>query len=329
MDSDRGRIDKYIILRTLGKGSTATVKLASNIETGEKVALKLINPDKLSSMRIELNALQLVPEHPNIVKLIGFSNSSWYFRTEGRTRLVSYIALELGKNGEIFDYVQKLGGFPESIARRYTKELISAVEALHNSGIVHRDLKPENIFFSENFELKLADFGFTAPIKGRNGMGLLGTYKGTRPYMAPEILEKKRYRGALTDIFSCGIIIFIIVVGRPPFFRAERQNPHFQHIVNGNWERFWNFHKSAPNTPDFSTEFRDLIEHMLAYNPDERFSIDQIKNHSWIIKESASLEEAQRFLSAGSDISERNESFVEGSRIQVEVNRKKSEDCVL
>lgn len=238
MDSDVNRIDKYAILRTIGKGSTSKVKLGSNIETGEKVAIKIINSDKLSVMKVELNALQNVPEHPNIVKLVGYSNSSIYIKSEGRSRLVSYIAIEYGNKGEIFDYVEKLGPFSEAIARRYFNELLSAVEALHSSGIVHRDLKPENIYFTSNYTLKLADFGYAAPLKGRNGHGMLGTYKGTRPYMAPEILERKRYRGCLTDIFSCGIILFILVVGRPPFARAEKNNPHFQFIYNNDWNRF-------------------------------------------------------------------------------------------
>ena len=234
MDSGQSRVDNYSIIKTLGKGATSVVKLARNKLTNELLALKIIRQDKFYALNIELNVLRTVSEHPNIIKLLGYSNSSIYYGKSGNSKLVSFLALELGKNGEIFDYVSKLGAFPETIARKCFFELISGIDALHKAGIVHRDLKPENIFFNENFELKLADFGFCAPSQGRDGSGQLSSFKGTRPYMAPEILERKSYCGTSTDLFSAGIILFIFIFGRPPFMRAERINPHYVNIVTKN-----------------------------------------------------------------------------------------------
>lgn len=238
MESDKAWVDKYIIFGNLGKGASGTVKLAQNTENNEFIALKVIKPDKIITMETELAALQSISPHPNIIKLIDYSKSSIYYKRSGRTKLVSYLVLEYAKNGEIFDFVAKLGAFTEPIARFYFKCLLSAIETLHNSGFVHRDLKPENIFYSENFELKLSDFGFAAPAQGRDGSGNLHTYKGTRAYMAPEILEKRPYKGMATDLFSAGIILFILVLGRPPFTRAEINNPHYINIYLKNWQRF-------------------------------------------------------------------------------------------
>mmetsp|Transcript_8441 Transcript_8441/g.8353 ORF Transcript_8441/g.8353 Transcript_8441/m.8353 type:complete len:400 (+) Transcript_8441:108-1307(+) len=276
------------------------------------LALKVIRPDRLTTMETELDVLQNVSNHPNIIKLLDYSKSAVYHKKQERTKFVSYIALELAKNGEIFDFVFKLGAFPEPIARFYFKCLLSAVEALHSAGVVHRDLKPENIFLTENFELKLSDFGYAGPTSGRDGSGQLNTFKGTRPYMAPEILERKPYRGISTDLFSCGIILFIFMLGRPPFARAERQNPHFVHIFTKNWERFWKVHKSPPGTPEIPEEFQNFIEKMLCYNPEERMSAEEIKNHQWFQGPTATLEEAKAFLAPAIQNTESAEFSSEG-----------------
>jgi serine/threonine protein kinase len=297
MDSDRSRLENYSIIKTLGKGATSVVKLAKEIQTGDLVAIKIIRPDKLPNLRTELEVLQRVTEHPNIIKLLNYSDSSIYYKKSGVSKIVSFITLELGKNGEIFDYVSKLGAFPEQIARKCFTELISGIDALHKAGVVHRDLKPENIFFDESFQLKLADFGFCAPSEGRDGDGLLKSFKGTRPYMAPEILEHKPYCGVLTDIFSAGIILFILMVGHPPFVRAEKINPHYANIVNNNWERFWRIH-NVPGTPELSVSFKDLIAKMLVYSPDDRITISQIKEHSWFKDSLATQDEIEKFLSS-------------------------------
>lgn len=296
MEPDRSRLDGYMIIKTLGKGATSKVKLAKNCLTGQMVALKIIRPGKAYVFGTELDVLKRVSEHPNIIKLISYSNSSIYLRKSGRTKLVTYMALELGENGEIFDYISKLGAFPDKIARKCFSELISGIAALHSAGVVHRDLKPENIYFSEKFQLKLADFGFCAPSEGRTSTGHLNSFKGTRAYMAPEVLERKPYKGIPTDIFSAGIILFIFVFGRPPFMRAERINPHFINIVNKNWERFWKIHNNIASqvVPD---HLKDLLEKMLAYDPEERISMSEILEHPWITGEISDEDEVIRFLS--------------------------------
>lgn len=122
-----------------------------------------------------------------------------------------YIVLELATGGEFFDYIATGGAFPENIARFYFRQLIDALDYVHTRGAVHRDLKPENLLFDADYNLKVADFGFAAPVDGRDGQGYLRTKLGTESYMAPEINMKRAYSGASVDLFASGIILFIML----------------------------------------------------------------------------------------------------------------------
>lgn len=113
---------------------------------------------------------------------------------------------------------------------------------MHNQGVVHRDLKPDNVLMSKDFVLKLADFGFAAPLQGRFGTGYLRTRLGTEPYMAPEIHAQKPYKGAEVDLFAAGIILFIVISGTPPFRKGVPTDFHYKHIATGHWEKFWPYH---------------------------------------------------------------------------------------
>jgi serine/threonine protein kinase len=290
------RIDNYEILKDLGKGSTCKVKLGRSLDTGSIFALKIYTKNKAYLQKIESHALTKIKSHQNIIHLHDFVPEGNFFRPGKEPKTVSYLVLEFCKKGEIFDYLSELGPFPETIARKLFIELISAIEELHSSGLVHRDIKPENIFFSDNYELKLADFGFCAPSEGRDGSGLLYSFKGTRPYMAPEILERKAYNGEVTDLFSSGIILFILAYGRPPFAKADRTNNYYSKIVSKDWNTFWRYHNKSPS-PSISSDLKDLIEKMLAYDLEDRISLSDIKTHSWTTKEKASPEECQDFLS--------------------------------
>jgi serine/threonine protein kinase len=149
--------------------------------------------------------------HPNIVNMMEFSNDGVVQKSNGRTYPVIYIVLELATGGEFFDYIATGGSFPERIARFYFKQLIEALDYVHTKGAVHRDLKPENLLFDGSYNLKVADFGFAAPVDGRDGSGTLKTKLGTESYMAPEINLKRAYSGASVDLFASGIILFIMI----------------------------------------------------------------------------------------------------------------------
>jgi serine/threonine protein kinase len=151
------------------------------------------------------------------------------------------------------------------------------------------------VFISTDYQLKLADFGFTIAVNGRDGSGLLRSFKGSRPYMAPEILERREYRGIEVDLFACMIIIFISLTGKPPFIRAEPANPTYKLIMEDNWPLFWTVFDRRKR---LSEEFRDLMERTFSYEPRDRLPFDEVLQHAWLTStDTASREEAATFLS--------------------------------
>lgn len=157
--------------------------------------------------------------HPYIISIADFiPEETIVVKSNGQTyKTILTIVEEFAEGGELFDYIAYGGYFKEEFARFFFKQLIRGLEYMHSQGIVHRDLKPDNILLDRNFNLKIADFGFAAPLKGRFGSGFLETVLGTNPYMAPEIHENKQYKGTETDLFASAIVLFTMVSGSAPF----------------------------------------------------------------------------------------------------------------
>jgi len=177
-----------------------------------------------------------------------------------------YIVLEIAKGGELFDYIANSGELKEDEARFYFRQLMLGLDFCHNkAGIAHRDLKPENLLLDETYDLKIADFGFAAPVEGRDGQGYLYTKLGTQNYMAPEIHLRQPYIGREVDLFASAIILFIMVAGHPPFTTAEQGDPFYKCIANNRSDIFWRTHaKNKPAGANFmSPELKDLINCML------------------------------------------------------------------
>lgn len=154
----------------------------------------------------------------------------------------------------------------------------------HKSGFAHRDIKPENILIDKNYNLKIADFGFSAPVYGRDNSGFLQTQLGTRPYMAPEIHLGQPYTGIAVDLFASAIVLFILVSGHPPFSAAVAKDPYYKALAKEHYEMFWDAHsKTNPGGDNyFSSEFKDLMNQMLTLDPDNRLDMDGVMNHPWV-----------------------------------------------
>ena len=232
-----------------------------------------------SMMDLVKNEISIMKEldHQNIVRLLDFNEDATYVKSNGTQLKVFYLALELVSGGEVFDFIAETGRFSEDVARYYFHQIISGLEYMHTQGMSHRDIKPENMMLDDEYNLKLADFGFSS------SQALNETKRGTDGYMAPEIYKGDRYSGQSVDLFATGIILFIMVAQHPPFNTASAKDPHYKLLSTNRHDVFWKVHtKRKPGGIEFfSEEFRNLISGMLSYNPHERPSLAEIKAHDW------------------------------------------------
>lgn len=277
------------------------MRLAFNPETGQHAAIKIINPSKNPSVNVSSIMKEAIImnnlKHPHIIGIVDFYQQVEYAKKKGVTENVLAIVMELARGGELFEYVKYSGRFSEIETRTYFKQLIETVEFCHGRNVTHRDLKPENLLFDADFNLKIADFGFATLLAGSDDSGKLTTLLGTPSYAAPEILLKQSYSGAAVDLFACGVILFVMYTGSPPFVSAMKQDSYYKFIVNNSMTTFWNYHEKNKVKVDgknfYSDSFRDLIGSMLAFEPDKRLSLAQIKDHPWYNGEVADIKDVR------------------------------------
>ncbi|KAK0745334.1 kinase-like domain-containing protein [Apiosordaria backusii] len=277
------RIGAYNIVKTLGEGSFGKVKLAVHRSTGQQVALKIISRKKLISRDMqgrverEIEYLQLL-RHPHIIKL--------YTVIKTPTEII--MVLEYA-GGELFDYIVQHGKMREDEARRFFQQMLCAVEYCHRHKIVHRDLKPENLLLDENLNVKIADFGLSNIMTDGN---FLKTSCGSPNYAAPEVIGGKLYAGPEVDVWSCGVILYVLLVGRLPF-DDEHIPSLFAKIAKGSY--------MVPTwmSPGAST----LIKKMLVVNPVQRATIEEIRQDPWFLKDLPSYlhPPVEEFLNTGVD----------------------------
>jgi len=287
-------LGKYTLGRTLGSGVSCKVKLAKD-DAGTRYAIKILHQDEQFQelVETEVDTLKKV-KHPNIVNLVEVGEGQQTNSKKNASKQVRYIVLELVGGGELFDLVALGGRLEEKFARFYFKQLIEGLNYLHNAGFVHRDLKPENLMLDSNFNLKIADFGFAAPAKGKTGDGMLETQLGTASYMAPEIHLGKPYQGPSVDLFASAIILFVILTQRPPFSSANPSDPHYRLLAANRAEIFWQAHKDAEEGEDiYSAEFKDLFEKMMTLNPAHRPKLEEVLAHPWMQGAYATEDEIQ------------------------------------
>lgn len=268
-------IDEFQVIKTLGSGLHAKVKLAQL--DGKLYAIKKFKKETadLTNLEHELGILKKL-EHPNIIRLYDVRPEATYHKKSGKQEKVLAIILEYADGGELFEYIAMCGRFSESAARTYFHMLIDALEYCHNMGICHRDIKPENILLDTDFRLRLADFGFATFLS----RGVLKTKLGTEGYMAPEI-RAKNYDGKQVDLFAAAIILFVMFAGGPPFEKAVPNDPYYKVLANKQHGVFWGAHGKRKPPGFFSDSFKDLMNKMLALKPEERLDINGIKNHDW------------------------------------------------
>ena len=265
------RIGKYELGKTIGKGSFSKVKSCIDTGTGELYAVKIVDKNRMGEKEME----NQVKREVNITKLMSHENVVGLKDVLQTPRCI-YLIMEFA-GGELFNEIKDAGRFTEDQARFYFHQLIMGVLYCHNQGIAHRDLKPENLLLNEKGVLKISDFGF-ANIQswGREGGdNLLQTICGTPNYVAPEVLAKRGYNGVPADIWSCGIILYVMVTGTLPFDDDDDPGALFDTIQNGNYR-----------VPDHVTpEANNLLERLLTKDPMKRITLDNVVEHKWFRKD--------------------------------------------
>ena len=313
--------EKYILLKKIGTGATCKVKLAKCKDTNEIVAVKILTPQGRPGANIpnkhfvqEVEMLKKVA-HPNIINLKD-GNKGIVKKPDGRSKMVDYIVLEYAANGELFDYIYfPRKGLGEGIGRLVFKQLVEGIEGCHNSGVVHRDLKTENVMMDSKWLLKIADFGYATLLSGKTGNNILTTFLGTLSYAAPEILNKKPYIGSCADIFSCGVILFVLVTGKLPFGKAVLHDSFYKYFCKNDYVSYWA--AMSPKCGELSEELKGLLNAMLSYDPTGRPAISEIKAHAWINKDSPSYEEYVK------DFEERKKVVTECKELEAQEEEKK------
>ncbi|CDW89341.1 protein kinase domain containing protein [Stylonychia lemnae] len=285
-------IGKYELIKTLGRGGFSKVKLARNRDNFQEVAIKIhkldnpeLDQERVNVIQNEAKLLSTI-QHERIVNIIDYFPRQVVQKTDGtQYEVVCVIISEIADGGELFFYVKNSGAFKERHARHLFRQMLEGLHFLHKQGFCHRDLKPDNILLTENFDVKIADFGFAGPMAGRQNEGYLTTTLGTVPYQAPEINLRQTYKGEDVDVFSLGIILFIMVTGLPPFKVADDSDFFYRQIIHGKMAEYWDYFKSQVKLnggSEFSENFMDLIQRMLEFIPDQRIKLDQIFEHNWV-----------------------------------------------
>ncbi|XP_077089458.1 serine/threonine-protein kinase MARK2 isoform X28 [Siphateles boraxobius] len=259
---EQPHIGCYRLLKTIGKGNFAKVKLAKHVLTGREVAVKIIDKTQLNSSSLqklfrEVRIMKVL-NHPNIVKLFEVIE----------TEKTLYLVMEYASGGEVFDYLVAHGRMKEKEARAKFRQIVSAVQYCHQKCIVHRDLKAENLLLDADMNIKIADFGFSNEFTLGNK---LDTFCGSPPYAAPELFQGKKYDGPEVDVWSLGVILYTLVSGSLPF-DGQNLKELRERVLRGKYR-----------IPFYmSTDCENLLKKFLILNPTKRGSLEQIMKDRWM-----------------------------------------------
>ncbi|XP_039530630.1 calcium/calmodulin-dependent protein kinase type II delta 2 chain isoform X4 [Rhinichthys klamathensis goyatoka] len=265
--------DEYQLFEELGKGAFSVVRRCVKISSGQEYAAKIINTKKLSArdhQKLEREArICRLLKHPNIVRLHDSISEEGFH----------YLVFDLVTGGELFEDIVAREYYSEADASHCIQQILESVHHCHVNGIVHRDLKPENLLLASKMKgaaVKLADFGLAIEVQG-DQQAWFG-FAGTPGYLSPEVLRKDPY-GKPVDMWACGVILYILLVGYPPFW-DEDQHRLYQQIKAGAYDF------PSPEWDTVTPEAKDLINKMLTINPSKRITASEALKHPWICQRS-------------------------------------------
>ncbi|KAI8899953.1 kinase-like domain-containing protein, partial [Globomyces pollinis-pini] len=263
------KLGDYTIGKTIGQGAFSKVKLATHNDTGQKVAIKVIDKKlmeesakKSKKIHEEREKLLLLMRlnHPNIIKTFQVIE----------TDEECYVVMEYAKGGELMDFITVNGKLSEKDARKIFRQIVAGMDYIHRSNVVHRDLKLENLLLSQDKDILISDFGLGRTFDGETGQ-YMKTFCGTPNYAAVELISGVPYNGIKSDIWAMGVVLYIMIVGEPPFAGKS---------ISDLYKKIKSIDYVIPNT--FSEELIDLFSKIFVKDPMKRVDMDSIISHPWI-----------------------------------------------
>lgn len=285
-------IGHYILMKTIGEGTFGKVKLGTHILTGERVAVKVLEKERI----VDIADVERVAREIHILKLIRQCRHIIQLYEIIETPRQLYLIMEYACGGELFDYIVEHGRAEEKDACKFLHQILAGVERVHAMNVVHRDLKPENLLLDDRQDIKIVDFGLSNTFQDEQ---LLQTACGSPCYAAPEMIAGHKYVPPMVDIWSCGVILFALVCGFLPF-EDQNHTELYKKILNAEYEM-----------PDFvSPEVASLIQGMLTTDPTERMTLADIRKHVWYNQiPEASLRDREDYGSLDEDILDQLDSY--------------------
>ena len=286
---------KYILKHKIGNGATCECYTGQSVkdQSSEIYAVKIFQEkfyefylnevSFLSKLNNNNSFIKLYDNGQGMLSLVNNDNDTTENENYNKQN-VYYQILEYANNGELKDYVKDVySRISEKVSAKIFMKIVIGVKYLHDNNIAHCDLKPENILIDKYFNPKINDFGFSKEFDGKNGNFLIHQSSRTPIYSSPDVrlAFTKGYDGKKNDIFSLGVLLFVITIGDFPFESATYSDDKYKFIIKGRYNNFWNFF-SHINT---SGEFKDLINKLISLNPAKRLSVDEILKHPWLVQQ--------------------------------------------
>ena len=298
---------KYIVKKEIGYGSTSKVVEVLDSITDEIKVAKIYNNNYTKGFENEKNIFMMIQELDLQTNIKVYEYGTDDLTIDGKSEKAMFAILEYGNHGTLFDALKNINnGFSEDICQYILLNILNAVEALHKKGICHRDLKLENlVFVGDNYELKLIDFGFSAKfLTKKNQKKKLSKKVGTPFYIPPEIFENKLYYdGEKVDIFSLGVILFTLMTKNFPFEKiniGETSNNDqkilHKYLKEKQYDKYWKTIDEYLGNRNLPQKFKNLFVKIVAYNPEERPSIEEIKKDEWMLDIVDASEEKLNYL---------------------------------
>ena len=269
--NDLCQLNKYSNLKIqqeINNGLSSTLFLAKN-ELNQKVAIKIFNKSSSESYLKEKEFFEKFKNFQNVVKvydygLIDNRKDPYYGHY--------YLVMEYAEKGDLVNYIEQQNN-NETEAKKIIRQILNGYEEINKCGYIHRDLKPENILIMNDNTLKITDFGFCEKMNS-----VSSKIVGTDGYMPPEVLMNKNLLPQQIDVFSLGVILFLLVAGQFPFGEPNKEDEFYKYIIEENWEEYW---KLVDEQNNFSENLKYLIQGMICHEPNKRFNNEKIKSCQW------------------------------------------------